>query len=443
MKVHRCRLVKIRERISKLEVLVSVCSAAFFTSAFVVLPVWAAGLSVLKTGFYVLVLSVLMIAVRLCWSRIFMKTIMLGFGLAVAASIVMNESASIVTFGVRATFSTLIFLSLLLFGNPKIYRVVVVNISILLVLALVVEIGFRFLVQAQASSQYEIIELFRNDRNDGPGAQKEVSISTDSSGFRVTTDQPPSTAGRILIFGGSTTFCGEVNDKDTYPSQLQRSILNTGFKMRVENYGKSAATATDRVEVLRDISDLTAEDVVIFYIGVNEAGVGFTQRDVPVQFIRKVPELGTALQKASSYSRVSDFLFRSFVFGGVSVTEQSKIDAVNQLGQALGEAQSIATRAGAKFVPILQANLFTKEPKSEYDEELGTMYGSALETVVTDIYERMADVVREYQFAGDATGVMNELEVSPYYDWHHVDEIGNQQIAAFIFDLLLKNDLLR
>ena len=91
----------------------------------------------------------------------------------------------------------------------------------------------------------------------------------------------------------------------------------------------------------------------------------------------------------------------------------------------------------------MQANLFTKEPKSEYDEELGTMYGSALETVVTDIYERMADVVREYQFAGDATGVMNELEVSPYYDWHHVDEIGNQQIAAFIFDLLLKNDLLR
>ncbi len=420
-----------------------VAFAALLTSALVVLPVWAAGLSVLKTVFYVMVLSAVMMAVRLGWSRLVIRAIALGVGLAVAISIVMNESGSIVTFGVRAFLSTLIFLSLILFGNQKIYRVVVVNVSILLVLALVVEIGFRFLVPAQASSQYEVIELFRTDRNDGPGAQKDVSINTDKSGLRVTADQPSSTVGRILIFGGSTTFCGEVNDKDTYPSQLQRTILNTGFKMRVENYGKSAATATDRVEVLRDISDLTAEDVVIFYIGVNEAGVGFTQRDVPVQFIRKVPELGTALQKASSYSRVSDFLFRSFVFGGVSVTEQSKIDAVNQLDQALGEAQSIATRAGAKFVPILQANLFTKEPKSEYDVELGTMYGSALETVVTDIYERMADVVREYQFAGDATGVMNELEVSPYYDWHHVDENGNKQIADFIFNLLLKKDLLK
>ena len=339
--------------------------AAFLTSAFVVLPIWAAGLSVLKTVFYVMVLSVVMMAVRLSWSRLVIKVIALGFGLAVAVSVVLNESGSIVTFGVRAFFSALIFLSLLLFGNPKIYRVVVVNVSILLVLALVVEIGFRFLVPAQASSQYEVIELFRNDRRDGPGAQKDVSINTDKSGLRVTTDQPSSTVGRILIFGGSTTFCGEVNDEDTYPSQLQRLVLNSGFKMRVENYGKSAATATDRVEILRNISDLSAEDLVIFYIGVNEAGVGFTQRDVPVQFIRKVPELGTALQKASSYSRVSDILFRSFVFGGVSVTEQSKIDAVSQLDQALSEAKSIATRAGAKFVPILQANLFTREPTSE------------------------------------------------------------------------------
>ncbi len=420
-----------------------VAFAALLTSVLVVLPVWMAGLSVLKTAFYVMVLSVVMMAVRLSWSRLVIKVVALVFGLVVAVSIVLNESGSIVTFGVRAFFSALIFLSLLLFGSPKIYRVVVVNVSILLVLALVVEIGFRFLVPAQASSQYEVIELFRKDRNDGPGAQKDISINTDKSGLRVTTDQPTTTAGRILIFGGSTTFCGEVNDKDTYPSQLQRSILNTGFKMRVENYGKSAATATDRVEILRNISDLSAEDLVIFYIGVNEAGVGFTQRDVPVQFIKKVPELGTALQKASSYSRVSDFLFRSFVFGGVSVTEQSKIDAVSQLDQALSEAKSIATRAGAKFVPILQANLFTREPKSEYDIELGTMYGSALETVVTDIYERMESVVGAYPFAGDATGVMNVLEVSPYYDWHHVDKDGNRQIATFVFDLLNKNDLLR
>lgn len=417
--------------------------SAPITAALVILPIWAAGLSVVKTVVYVTVVSSVMMAVRLSWPKPTSRAVTLGFGLVVALSVVLSESESINTFGIRAFFSALIFFGLLVFGNPAIFRVAVVNFLILLVLTVFVEIGFRFVVQSQASSQYEVIELFRSNRSDGPGIQKNNIINTDKDGLRVTTDQPPSPMGRILIFGGSTTFCGEVEDEDTYPSQLQRTILNAGFNMRVENYGKSAATATDRVEVLRNVSDLSANDVVVFYIGVNEAGVGFTQRDVPVQIIRKVPEIGTALQKASNYSRVSDFLFRSLVFGGVSVTEQSKMDAVNELEKALGDAQLIAAKVGADFVPILQANLFTREPKSDYDRDLGRMYGSDLEPVVTEIYARMEAVVGTYPLAGDATGVMNDLEISPFYDWHHVDKNGNQRIANFMFDLFSQKQLLR
>ena len=71
------------------------------------------------------------------------------------------------------------------------------------------------------------------------------------------------------------------------------------------------------------------------------------------------------------------------------------------------------------------------------------MYGSQLEPVVTDIYERMRDVVSVFRLAGDATGVMNELEISPYYDWHHVDVFGNKEIARYIFEHLTKQDLLK
>ena len=413
------------------------------TAGVAVLPIWAAGLSVRKTIIYVAVLSVVLIAVRRGWSKPISRAILLVVGLVIAVLMVQNEADSIVTFGVRTFFVVLILVALIIFGNPKIMRVVMVNLLILLAFLALVEVGFRFMVQSQASSQYEVIELFRSARQDGPGERQIVSMNSDQSGLRVTTDQPASPVGRVLVFGGSTTFCGEVEDRDTYPSQLQRSISSAGFNIRVENFGKSAATATDRVEVLRSITDLSANDVVIFYIGVNEAGVGFTQRDIPVQFIRKVPEVGTALQKASSYSRIADVLFRSLVFGGVSVTEESKADAVERLDQALAEAQAIASRAGAYFVPILQANLFTKEPRSEFDKDLGSMYGSQLEPVVTDIYERMRDVVSVFRLAGDATGVMNELEISPYYDWHHVDVFGNKEIARYIFEHLTKQDLLK
>ena len=417
--------------------------ASTLTAGVVVLPIWAAGLSVQKTIIYVAVLSVVLIAVRRGWSKPTSRAISLVVGFLIAVLMVQNESDSIATFGVRAFFVILILVALIIFGNPKIMRIVMVNLLILLVFFAVVEVGFRFVVQSQASSQYEVIELFRSARQDGPGERQIVSMNSDQSGLRVTTDQPASPVGRVLVFGGSTTFCGEVEDRDTYPSQLQRSISSAGFNISVENYGKSAATATDRVEVMRSVTDLSPNDVVIFYIGVNEAGVGFTQRDIPVQFIRKVPEFGTALQKASSYSRIADVLFRSLVFGGVSVTEASKADAVERLEQALAEAQTIASRAGAFFVPILQANLFTKEPRSEFDKDLGSMYGSQLEPVVTDIYARMKDVVSGFPLAGDATGVMNELEISPYYDWHHVDVTGNKQIAQYIFEHLIKQDLLK
>ena len=416
---------------------------SFVPSGVVVLPIWASGLSIQKTVLYMTVLSVIHAVVRANWSKPTPRAISLLAGLFTAIFLVQSESTSIVTFEIRMFFIALIFVSLLLFGAPKVFRVVVINVSILFALLTILEIGFRFMVQSQASSQYEVIELFRSGRQDGPGKGEIVSINTDRSGLRVTTDQPASPLGRVLFFGGSTTFCGEVEDSDTYPSQLQRLISSAGFNMRVENYGKSAATATDRVEILQNVADLSSNDVVVFYIGVNEAGVGFTQRDLPVQFIQKVPEFGTALQKASSYSRIADVLFRSLVFGGVSVTEESKIDAVEKLNQALDEAEAIALRAGARFVPVLQANLFTKVPRSEYDADLGSLYGSQLEPVVIDIYARMKDVVSVFPFAGDATGVMNDLEISPYYDWHHVNVSGNEEIAKYLFEHLAKQEVLK
>ncbi|MFM7338198.1 MAG: hypothetical protein ACKO2E_07970, partial [Actinomycetota bacterium] len=170
------------------------------------------------------------------------------------------------------------------------------NILVFAVLFSLVEVGFRFATDSQQSSQYQIIELFRRSRADGPGDFRNVNISSTSDGLRVTTDQPENFSGRVLIFGGSTTFCGEVEDRETHPSLLQQSLNASGLNLKVLNFGKSAATATDRVEILRGIGDLNPNDIIVFYIGINEAGVGFVQRDMPVRLVSKFPKLGTALR---------------------------------------------------------------------------------------------------------------------------------------------------
>jgi len=325
----------------------------------------------------------------------------------------------------------------------KVSKVVFVNILVFVVLFSVVEVGFRFATDSQQSSHYQIIELFRRSRPDGPGDRRDVDISLTSDGLRVTTGQPEDFSGRVLIFGGSTTFCGEVEDRETYPSMLQQKLTSSGLKLKVVNYGKSAATATDRIEVLRSIDDLGPGDIVIFYVGVNEAGVGFAQRDAPVRLVSEFPKIGTVLQRASKYSRVADVMFRALVFGGVSVSSESKDLAVERFDRALKDGSDIANEAGAKFVPILQANLYTRDPMSDYDVELGKMYGSSLEPVVREIYDRLRPIVSDYPFGGDATSVMNYLKQSPYYDWHHVDVSGNEKISEFIFEHLRTKAVLK
>jgi hypothetical protein len=245
-----------------------------------------------------------------------------------------------------------------------------------------------------------------------------------------------------LIFGGSTTFCAEVPDRLTHASILQRMLNERDSGLIVKNYGKSAATSTDRVKVLRTIDDLTKNDIVIFYVGINEAGVGFTQRDLPIGLIAKIPELGNALQKISKYSRIADLLFRKFVFGGIEISESSKFKAETEFRQAMEEAELFTTRSGAKFVPVLQANLFTRNPSTDYDQTLAKMYGSELGVVMPEMYDRLLPVISSYENFGDAREVMNNLEPSPYFDWMHVNAAGDQRIATFMRDLLIDKKLI-
>jgi len=342
------------------------------------------------------------------------------------------EKSSLASLAVKVVLVLFLLLAVIIYRRPSIRRIVVVNFAVLFCLSIPTEIGFRFFTNSQSSSQFQIVDIFRNSRPDGPAAWPVEFTTSSTNGLRTTTDQPASYSGRVLIFGGSTTFCADVPDFMTYPSILQRRLNGRGAKRRVENYGKSAATSTDRVIVLEGVKDLSKGDIVIFYIGVNEAGVGFTQRELPAGIISQVPEIGTAIQKASRYSRIADVLFRKLVFGSIDVSEQSKLDAVQKFQKSMDDAQAIADKAGAFLVPVLQANLFTRNPPSAYDIDLGKLYGSELSVVVRDLYSRFRPVISTYEYHGDATTAMNNLKTTPYFDWHHANAEGNRQIAAFL-----------
>ena len=423
-----------RKDISK-SVLVSL-----FLSFFAMSPIWASGLSGRRAVLYLLLFGSLIFTLGFTKYRT-------STPLAVLIAVVFGcillsvERASFVHYPIRIIIVVWQALIMLIACNQKLRKVVLINLVVFCVLFLFLEIPFRLLTSSQSSSQFQYIELFRNSRSDGPGSLSQPATNTDSEGLRITTDQPPDPRGRVLIFGGSTTFCGEVTDDLTSSSFLQRRLNQRGSNIIVENHGLSAATSTDRVVALKNVKNLSSGDIVIFYIGVNEAGMGFNQRDKPVSFITKVPEIGNALQKISRYSRIADVLFRSLVFGGVNATDSSKQSALIRFEDSINEAQSTADKAGAHFIAILQPNLFTRVPRSDYDSELGTMYGVNLENVVIEMYTQMLPIVQKIKLHGDATTILNALEPSPYYDWMHVDSRGNDLIATFLEKLLVEKQL--
>ena len=416
-------------------------SITVFFAVIAMAPIWASGLSSRHSLFYsalFVVLSSLVNSSKFRISTPFAGLLAFIFGCGLLAI----ENASFVNLPIRLIIVAWLVLVMLITKIQKLRKIVSVNLIVFAVLFLFLEIPFRFLTSAQSSSQFQYIELFRSSRSDGPGDMSQYELNTDENGLRVTTDQPSAPSGRIMIFGGSTTFCGEVPDRFTYPSILQRMLNDRNSGLLVENFGKSAATATDRVEVLKSIDDLNENDVVIFYVGVNESGVGFIQRDLPVGLIAKIPELGNGLQKVSKYSRIADLLFRKFVFGGIEISESSKLKAETDFRKAMEEAESFTSKTGAKFLPVLQANLFTRNPSTDYDQTLAKMYGSELGVVMPEMYDRLLPVISSYENFGDARAVMDNLEPSPYFDWMHVNAEGDQRIATFMRDLILDKKLI-
>ena len=331
--------------------------------------------------------------------------------------------------------SVVVATATVLVGRPRGRRIILANLVVLGALLVALEVGLRLSSASAGSSGYQSIELYRQGRDDGPDEVTSPIVTYDGA-LRRTVDQPITSPRRILLFGGSTTLCAEVDDAGTWPSILQRLLGGAVSRWRVENHGVSATTAANRAEALRSVPDLGPADVVLFFVGVNDAGASFTQRENPAVVVREIPRLGTLIRRLSEHSRIADGVFRLLVFGGVRTSADARREAVESFRDALATADAAATTAGARFVPVLQPHLFTRATPSDYEQGLAALYSPALGDAVEAIYPGLWDEIRRYPAAIDARAAMDGLTRSPYLDWHHVDERGNTAIAQFVWERL-------
>ena len=255
------------------------------------------------------------------------------------------------------------------------------------------------------------------------------------NGRRVTVGSTGMRQKRVLVFGGSTIFCSEVPDSMTIPSQLQKIVLENGFEFDVTNFGISGIRIENQFNILKTVSDLGAEDTVVFYDGVNDLDRIYT--DALAQRYQKSPwrQIGKVANEVENRSWLMRYLSPSSYIERPGVRQdfldsearQKVADdwfAFDKLAREYVESKS------AKFVHILQPNLLTYKQGSN----------------ASGVRKRWSDMqtIQRY-FAESATpssqvinfrNTLDSLDKTPFVDWSHLDEIGDQRIAEEMFKVL-------
>ena len=319
----------------------------------------------------------------------------------------------------------------------RIRNVITVNVLVLLMGLVVVE-GTLTVLSPKKSEQNKWSDL-ASQFDESPKPETNPDISIDGQ-HRLTTDQPKSFTHRVFFYGGSTTFNREVSDGGTYPSLTQKLLNKEAGTIKIENRGTIGASAVDLIRFLQeDETDLLNTnkgdtrqglrrgDIVVFYIGVNEAKNAIVYRDPITRLSLQFSTFESASNWVFKHTNVGYSLNNLLAVGKASIDENN----LAETKLALDTAESFTSDRGATFIPIIQPHVFTKSGPLKYEQAIRAQMNQFPDEI-DKVYPRLADLVLSFENAADARNIFDNLKTSPYFDWCHVDKLGNKNIAVFM-----------
>lgn len=252
---------------------------------------------------------------------------------------------------------------------------------------------------------------------------------------RVTTGSTGLRQKRILIFGGSTIFCGEMPDSLTVPSQLQKIVLDNALDFDVLNFGISGMRIEQQFKYLTSIRNLGSDDVVVFYDGVNDLnmvyklGLDLRNNQTPWSQVNKI---FSELENRSWFIRylAPTVYVESRGIGEEFLRNEVKQVVVDNWLSFDQEARNYVESKGGTFIHILQPDLLSYSKASD----IGSVRQkwSDMEAIKSEMTSYATEVNKIKNF----TKILDSLSITPFFDWAHLDELGNERVAQEMFDLL-------
>lgn len=274
----------------------------------------------------------------------------------------------------------------------------------------------------------EAPELFRIS------GELEGSSLSFRNGERTTTGWPQVYETDVLCFGGSTTFCIEVSDNQTWPSVLQAKLnKENGRSMRVRNLGIPGTPGLERVNTFLWTTQPASGDIAVFLSGDNDSGwMMYGSREGQIH-----GHLPPWLRELLSLSEV--FELSGWLYGELSprYLRRMAIEMADNTIDAVERADSFARARGARVLFVLQPNIFTLQRPDDWDRRIMDATARDLPVLLEAAYGRYREWISTCDFAVDATDLFDNESQSPYMgDWSHVNSRGNYLIGEFVFNEL-------
>jgi len=252
------------------------------------------------------------------------------------------------------------------------------------------------------------------------------------NGLRTTTDNPDKYDKNIFCFGGSTTFCLEVSDKNTWTSVVQRLINANDSQIiyKVSNLGIPGTPGLERIQTFLNATEVNCGDIAVFFFGANDSGwVQYGNRTGRVH--KNLPLTIRILLDLASYFEIA-----RWIYGELSPRYLRRLgtEMAETTIKAAEQAQDFASSNGAKILFVLQPTIFTLANSDEWDNGIKADTARDLSIMLDAAYKRYLSWIVSCDFAVSATHIFNECTPSPYMaDWVHANTRGNWIIGDFIF----------
>lgn len=247
------------------------------------------------------------------------------------------------------------------------------------------------------------------------------------NGLRRTEPVPARPSRRIIAFGGSTTFCVEVPDALTWPSQLAQLVFDN--ETEVINAGLSGATFADRVKAFEGLGLTDSDDIAIFFVGANDAVIG-NQINQVIGPLARWPRLRRFIEVTMSWSESGRIALDRSQQLSFDITS-SPPEVLEGFRQTLLRAEEVAQAKSVRLLVVLQPSRLVVTRST-----WGTLNESLEESYIKSFRNFYSQLTSSPEFQGqivDGTRIFNSLNDSPYLDFVHVQEDGNEAIASFMY----------